>query len=406
MLVGLPIRAGATIFYVDAANLNPAPPYTNWTMAAADIQTAIDESSDGDLILVTNGVYQTGGRVVYGTLTNRVVINKAVVVQSVNGPAVTVIEGCRTNGDDAVIRCAYLTNGASLYGFTLTNGETHTSGIWEQEGYGGGVWCESQGAIVSNCVIVGNVSPVGGGGAYSGTMNNCSIQGNTSYDGDVGGGAFGCILINSILTNNVSYISGGGAAKCTLTNCLLAYNWGAQEGGGAYGSTLANCVIKNNSAGNDGGGVAACVLNNCLIISNTASYYGGGANYFGQLNNCTVVGNSAPNGGGASYVELNNCIVYYNTPNDCNSCYLNNCCTTLVPLSAGTITNEPSFVNLAGCDFHLQSNSPCINSGNNSFVTFTNDFDGTPRIQGGTVDTLPPPIRQWPRASGRCRWTK
>jgi hypothetical protein len=52
----------------------------------------------------------------------------------------------------------------------------------------------------------------------------------------------------------------------------------------------------------------------------------------------------------------------------------------------GNITNAPLFVNLAGGDYHLQSNSPCINSGNNAYVSVTNDLDGNPRIVGGTVD--------------------
>ena len=66
---------------------------------------------------------------------------------------------------------------------------------------------------------------------------------------------------------------------------------------------------------------------------------------------------------------------------------LNFCCTTPLPSSGvGNFTNAPLFVDVAARDFHLQTNSPCINAGANTYVDTDTDLDGNPRIAGGTVD--------------------
>jgi len=49
--------------------------------------------------------------------------------------------------------------------------------------------------------------------------------------------------------------------------------------------------------------------------------------------------------------------------------------------------NLPLFVDTNGwANLRLQPNSPCINAGNNSYVTNATDLDGNPRMSGGTVD--------------------
>jgi hypothetical protein len=285
--------------YVNVNSLTPAAPYTTWATAAADIQSAVDAAAAGDLILVTNGVYATGGRAVYGAMTNRVAVTKAVTVQSVNGPELTIIRGYQvpgtTNGNGA-IRCVYLADGAFLNGFTLTNGATRKTGD-PREQRGGGLLCVLTNAGASNCVLTGNAAFEAGGGACEGTLNNCTLSGNSAIDG---GGAVGGTLNYCTLTGNSATNSGGGAANCELNHCTLTGNSAFSVGGGASYSSLNHCTLTGNSARYVGGGAFSSGLTNCTLTGNTSFQDGGGASG-GTLSNCTVAGNSASRRGGGVY---------------------------------------------------------------------------------------------------------
>src|SRR5438105_6429874 len=74
----------SSVLYVDVNGNNPTPPYPDWATAATNIQDAVDAATTGDLVLVTNGIYQNGGRAI-ASLTNRVTVTNGINVQSVTG---------------------------------------------------------------------------------------------------------------------------------------------------------------------------------------------------------------------------------------------------------------------------------------------------------------------------------
>ncbi|MFH0909409.1 MAG: ELWxxDGT repeat protein [bacterium] len=376
-------------------------PYTNWVDAATVIQLAIDAASAGDTVLVTNGVYDSGGAVVYGSMTNRVAIGEGVTLRSVNGPLATIIKGNGPVGNSAV-RCVYVGSNACLSGFTLTNGFTRSSGDIVREWNGGGVWCESS-AVVSNCIITGNRAICGGGVAYGGDIRNCTIfantaassgggtylaraldctiAGNTAQDG--GGACYGDLIACTVTSNTAN--RGGGTFQTTIGGSAITGNT-AQDGGGAYSGDLNTCTVSGNRA-TRGGGTFSGTNRNCFISANTAVDSGGGA-YQTTIENCTVTRNDAAHGGGTYASPIRNSIVYHNSGTWYYNCYAGSVsfsCTTPDPGGTGNITNEPGLLSVSNP--HILSSSPCIDRGTNqSWMAAATDIDGEARIRNGTVD--------------------
>lgn len=343
--------------FVNVNNPSPAAPYTSWATAATVIQDAINVSGIGDEILVTNGVYASGSVAVSGQqyyASHRIAVDKPLTVMSVNGPAVTTITG---GGASFGRRCAYLTNGAVLAGFTLSGGRADVGDTSTLNQRGAGVLCQSLSCILSNCIITGNVAGRYAGGVYSGTLINCVIANNTCRDiqgARVGyaGGTYSSQLINCVVTGNYARYGGGGMMQGSATNCFLRGN-SAVWGGGAYISTLVNCTVVNNSSIDDGG-------------------LGG-----------------AGGGGVASSTAINTIVMFnsggYGTPNFSGGGWLYSC-TSPYPGWEGTVSVDPLFVDAANGNYRLQTNSPCRNSGTNVAMTLSTDLDGRPRLVDGFVD--------------------
>jgi len=87
-------------------------------------------------------------------------------------------------GGDAV-RGGYVGSGATLVGFTLSNGYTYASGSPSKSG-GGGAYVDD-GGIISNCVFRGNNAYVDGG-AF---VDNGGIASRSLFDYNIATGAGG-----------------------------------------------------------------------------------------------------------------------------------------------------------------------------------------------------------------------
>jgi hypothetical protein len=399
---------------------------TDWTNKAyPSLQAALDVAVSGDQIWVKQGTHlptkdATGnaapaddrtktfkipnGVSVYGgflaTETLLTARNFTTNVTTLSGN-IGVLATMTDNSYNVVIIDGNATD-TRLDGFTVERGhDDRASSEW-----GKGIYIISSRAIVANCIVTNNVG-VTSGGFYK----------------------FGIGI-------TVTGLAAGATPQVQILNSTISNNTGSSGGGGMElrdGTTLVrHCIFKDNSASTDGGVIGtggaiqlfsnpSTVLNleNSLLINNVANGTGddgGGAImiYAGTVNvsNSTIANNSTTGSAGGGIrkspstntnLTVNNSILYGNT--SVNSVIANDIQIspglggTLVvnnnlvqcPLPAGAtgtgnINNNPRFV--SATDFSLQTNSPCLNIGDNTLIPagVTVDLANSGRTFGTAVD--------------------
>jgi len=150
--------------------------YTNWATAAHTIQAAVNAASGGDTVWVTNGTYMGTGNEVVKLSTN-------ITLKSVNGYAVTIIDGQAARRVITMYNDVANVNNGLVDGFTITNGlltgtasgagvyiaygtvqnclitKNTVTGDGQGDNWGGGVFVYSPWACLQNCIVSGMPSP-------------------------------------------------------------------------------------------------------------------------------------------------------------------------------------------------------------------------------------------------------
>ena len=276
-----------------------------------------------------------------------------------------------------------------------------------------------------NAYYTNVVSGISGGAVYmiGGTLRDCHITTNVGgYGGGIQVNSQGAYVYNCTFSSNTA-ITGGGiqfpsSRNCIISNCVFLRNTASYRGGGLFidassaaeirNHTIINCSFISNNAATTGGGVmqngTGNTYRNCIFIGNNAdSVDNGGGGYYESygsnttVQNCTFVGNTHKNGAGSlsGYAAsvwrpwmsalVENCIFVSNsyTSTDTTTQRNNRTDATITTGEdgGGNITNDPLFVSYAGGDYHLQANSPCVNTGTNAdWMLNAVDLDGRSRI--------------------------
>ena len=387
------------------------------------IQAGINESNDGDTVLVSEGSYVeninfNGKKIVVGSLF--------ITTQDTTYILSTVIDG--NNAGSVVTFDSEEDSTSILVGFTVQNGNgqfvpSHEN-VWYDGVFGGGIYCSSSSPILKNLIIINNILPYwgpndgdrqGGGGIYCENGNNLLIEEVKIFNNFAHWWGGGIYLDNSnvkisqslIMGNNVDDDGGGiycFRSKLTIDNTLINDNHTQGDGGGinvegyinigaAAELILNNVTIANNSASN-GGGIfnqlhSTLFIENTLIYNNLANFGGGlclGDYSNATLEKNTIFGNTALIYGGGMAITS---AISTDSIGVVNSIFWDNSseAQSIMPFEIynqyniplvlsnsnirygwegeGNINTNPLFCQPDINNFHLAENSPCVGTGQN-----------------------------------------
>jgi len=246
---------------------------------------------------------------------------RAIMVMSENGPEVTIID-CEGSEVDQH-RGFYFRFGEDLS--SVVQGFTIKNGYAP---YGGGICCYMSSPTITGNIIVENSSTGNGGGIMCHTSSSPTIS-------------------NNIITGNRANNDGGGI-NCAnsypiITNNTIIGNWAVSHGGGIHGV-----------------GRAVPIITNSIFWGNNASI---GQEIAVRANSSFTVSHSDVEGGQESVFVDPNCVLHWDS---------------------SVFDTDPLILDPGNRDYHLSTESPCIDAGVDAGVY--NDFEGDLRPVGFGFD--------------------
>lgn len=240
------------------------------------------------------------------------------------------------------------------------------------------------------------------------TIIDCQGSGSAYHRGFYFHSGEGSGSIVSGLTIINGYIGGtnsrGGGIYCensnpTIKYCVFRNNYAGEQGGGISlrysNSTISHCIFTANNSGYFGGGLACespgnAIIKHCVFVGNGQCTGGGIAVHYSsaQISHCILWGNTGYQGAGQLHlIDTMIITVAYSDIQGGQTGVSHQYGYTLI-WGPGNINSNPNFVDMANYDYHLQSNSPCVNAGDPCYIPEPNetDIDGQPRVMACRVD--------------------